>query len=167
MNVSSTHSFPVGKETFWKSIYFDEEYNKALFLTQIGAKSYEVLELKETDREIRRRVRVVPKQNAPAILAKFAKEDFSYVEEGTFSKEEGVYRFAIIPSMMPDKMKVAGKVTVAAAGDKRVTRTIDLDLKASVFGLGGQIEKFVGEQIQRGYEDSYQFTLDWIKNRSL
>ena len=167
MNLKTTHTFPIDVKTFWEKLYFHEEYNRALYLTQIGAKSYEVVECKDTEKTLTRRVKITPKQSAPSILQKMLKGEFTYVEEGTFHKADGTYRFQITPSMMPEKIKVSGVVTAVAAGDKSVKRTIDLSLKADVFAVGGQIEKFVGGEITRGYDESYEFTMGWIKKHGL
>lgn len=166
MKVTTSHTFPVSARTFWYDIYFNKEYNKTLYVERIRAKSYELLELSDTDTEIRRRARVVPEQKAPSVIKKLMKQEFNYVEEGTFSKKEEIYRFIIIPSVKPDKITVNGFVSLKPGRDG-ITRTIELDLKADIFAIGGQIEKFVGEQIKKGYDESYTFTLRWIQDHGL
>jgi len=166
MKVTTSHTFPVSARTFWYDIYFNKEYNKTLYVEKIHAKSYELMEFNDTDTEIRRKARVVPEQKAPSMIKKLMKEEFSYVEEGTFSKKEEIYRFTITPSVKPEKITVKGFVSLKPSGDG-ITRTIDLDLKADIFAIGGQIEKFVGEQIKKGYDESYTFTLKWIQDHGL
>jgi hypothetical protein len=167
MNLKTSHKFPVKPQTFWDSIYFDKEYNQALYRDHIHAKRYEVLEYSDTGQGIRRKVMVVPEQKSPRIIQKLIPGEFSYIEEGAFDRKEGTYRFRIIPSVKADKIAISGKVTAEPRGDGSVLRTIDMDLKADIFAVGGQIEKFVGEQIQKGYETSYQFTMDWIRKHDL
>jgi hypothetical protein len=167
MKVRTSHTFPLSAASFWKDIYFHKDYNTTLYKESIHAKAYDLVEFTETDTEIRKKVRVVPEQSAPKIIQKLISGEFSYTEEGTFSKKDGIYRFRITPSVKPDKIAVTGVVTVKAEGKKSVTRTIEVDLKADIFAIGGQIEKFVGDQIEKGYNSSYDFTLKWIKDHNL
>jgi len=167
MNLKTSHRFPVDSKTFWEKIYFDREYNETLYRDCIGVKSYEIMNMEEDGEKISRKVRVVPQQKAPGVIQKLISGEFSYVEEGTFQKKEGIYRFKIVPSIKADKITINGMVTAKDEGEKSVLRTIDLELKADIFAVGGQIEKFVGSEIQKGYEDSYRFTLDWIQKKGL
>jgi hypothetical protein len=166
MKVTTSHTFPVSARTFWYDIYFNKEYNEKLYVERIHAKSYELLEFTDTDTEIRRMARVVPEQKAPSVIKKLMRDEFSYTEKGTFKKKEEIYRFTIIPSVKPEKISVSGFVSLKPEGSN-ITRTIDLDLKADIFAIGGQIEKFVGDQIKKGYDESYSFTLTWIRDRGL
>jgi hypothetical protein len=167
MNLKTTHTFPIKPQTFWDHLYFDKEYNQKLYEEQIRAKQYEVLEYSDSEHGITRKVKIVPEQKAPVVIQKLISGEFSYVEEGTFDRKEGIYRFKITPSVKSDKIKISGKVTAEPREDGSILRTIDMDLKADIFAIGGQIEKFVGEQIQKGYEASYQFTLNWIRKHNL
>lgn len=167
MKIDTTHTFPVTPETFWNQVYFNKEFNKTLYEKHINAESYELIEYNETPEEITRKIKVVPEQNAPKVIQKMLSGKFSYEEEGRFDKKKQVYDFKIVPSVKADKIKVTGRVTAEPAGEGSVRRTISLDLKADIFGIGGQIEKFVGGQIKKGYDESYKFTLDWIKEHNL
>lgn len=167
MKVKTSHTFPVKPDTFWHDVYFNKEYNKTLYMEQIRAEAYDLLEFNETDDEIRRKVRIVPEQKAPTIIQKIIRGKFSYIEEGIFSKKEKIYRFTIIPSIKAEKINISGEVTVVSEGEGSITRTINLDLKTDIFGIGGQIEKFVGGEINKGYDSSYGFTLKWIEDHNL
>ena len=167
MKVSTSHTFPISEDTFWKEIYFNEEYNKTLYIEHIHAEAYETVEFTENDDEIIRQVRITPKQEAPGIITKFIKGKLTYLEKGRFDKKEKVFRFDVTPSAMTDKLEIAGKVFVETQGEGSIKRTIDLDLKAKIFGIGGQIEKFIGGQIRKGYDESYPYTMEWIKTHDL
>ncbi len=167
MNLRTSHRFPVSLRTFWDRVFFDREYNQTLYRQHLNVRQYEILAFEDDGDGIRRKVKVIPQQNAPVVIQKLLQGEFSYVEEGVFDKKSGVYKFRIIPSIKADKIKISGTVTAEPQGEDTVQRTIDLELKADIFAIGGQIEKFVGEQIQKGYEASYQFTLDWIGKKNL
>lgn len=167
MLIKVSHKFPVSAKTFWKSIFFNEEFNKKLYLEKIGTQAYETIVFEEKDETIYRKVRITPEQNPPGIIKKFIKGQFSYTEEGKFSAPDNLYEFKIIPSVVADKIDINGNVRVESEDDRVITRTIELNITAKIFGIGGQIERFLGEQIKKGYEQSYNFTLEWIKEKNL
>ena len=166
MKVSTSHTFPISEDTFWKEIYFNEEYNNTLYIEHIHAEAYETVEFEENDDEIIRQVRITPKQEAPKIITKFIKGKLSYLEKGRFDKKDKIFRFNVTPSAMTDKLTINGKVFVESRGGS-ITRTIDLDLTAKIFGVGGQVEKFIGGQIRKGYDESFPYTIAWIKTHNL
>src|SRR5690606_19496607 len=75
--------FETDKDTFWNKLFFDEEYNRRLYLDALGFKGFELLELTGEPGGVRtRRIRTEPKSEAPAVVTKLIGGDISYTEEG-------------------------------------------------------------------------------------
>ena len=86
MKATYTHTINCDVDTFWNKIFLDPAYNKSLYLDGLKFPEYESLEERDTGTTVVRRVRVVPKQDAPAAIQKLAGGRIAYTEEGTFDK---------------------------------------------------------------------------------
>jgi Protein of unknown function (DUF2505) len=159
-----SHEIQCDEETFWK-IFFDKDFNAALYKEGLAFPDYSVLELKESDKEIFRRVKVTPKMDAPAPVAKVLGSSFSYVEEGTFDRAAKIYRWKSIPSQMAEKVKTDGDVRAQPAGDGKVTRLSKFNYEAKIFAIGGLVESSIEKSLRSGWDKSAVFFNDWLKKR--
>src|SRR5262249_44398514 len=104
-----THEINCNADTFWK-IFFDDDFNTKLYKNEMGFPAYELVEHKETDTTITRKISAQPKMNLPGPLAKMFGSGFSYVEEGSLNKATKVWTWKTIPSAMADKLRTEGTV---------------------------------------------------------
>ena len=167
MKATYAHEFHCDADTFWNKIFLDPEYNKALYLQGLGFPEYEVLEERDTGNTVVRRVRVVPKQDAPAAIQKLVGGKLAYVEEGTFDKTAKRYRFKVVSGAMADKVRTDGELRIEPVGDKRVRRVFDMNVEVKIFGVGGMVESFVGKSLQENYDAAAKFTNKWIADKGL
>src|SRR5688572_15375865 len=93
------HEINCDAATFWKT-FLDKDWTQKFFLESMNFPEFEVLEQTETDKEIRRRARAMPKVDMPALVQKIMGSGFRYTEEATFDKASQVYRWKMIPSSM-------------------------------------------------------------------
>jgi hypothetical protein len=63
---------------------------------------------------------------------------------------------------MPDKVDTRGTLefSATAGGTKRIVRG---EIKVSVFGIGGIVEKFIVADVEKSYGDAAEFTRGWLK----
>ena len=167
MRVTISHEFDTDPDTFWDKIFFDREYNEALFKRGLEFPEYEILESRDEGSRVVRRVRVVPKQEAPAAVQKLVGGRFSYVEEGTFDKATKRYAFRVVPSSMPDKVRTDGELRVESVGPKKLRRVVDMTIDVKIFGVGGIVEGFVSRSMQDSYAQAAAFTNKWIAEKNL
>ncbi|MBI5488069.1 MAG: DUF2505 domain-containing protein [Deltaproteobacteria bacterium] len=167
MKVTVSHTLDCTAETFWKRIFFDREYNHALFVGEMKFPAYEVLELRETPERVDRKVRVTPPQKGPDIVRKFIKGTMSYDEIGAWTASDGAYRFRTITSTMTDKIKISGTVRVEPAAGGKIVRHADMEVVVDVMLVGGSIEKFLAGEIRSNYDVGAAFTNRWIAERKL
>jgi hypothetical protein len=167
MKLTISHEFDVDVETFWSRLFLDPEFNQALYVGALGFPEYKVLEEQDRGGEVVRKVRVVPRHDAPAAIQKLFGERFAYTEEGTFDKTQRRYRFRVVPGAMADKVKTDGELWVEALGPKKVRRVVDTQIEAKVFGIGGMIESFAVKSTRESYDQAAVFTRKWIADKGL
>lgn len=167
MKITISHEFNINAEDFWSKIFFDEEHNSKLYKEHLKFPEYSVLEVKEDGNFIKRKVHVVPKQEAPAAVQKLLGGSFAYVEEGTFDKTRKTYALRVIPGKMADKIRTEGEFRVETLGPKKSRRIFDCTVEVKVFGIGGMIESFVAKSMQESYAQAAAFTNKWIETKGL
>lgn len=158
--LSVTHTMDCDVETFWR-VFFDDEYNKKLYLEGLSFKSFEQLEKTET----KRRMRGVPKMALPGPVAKLLGDSFGYEEQGTFDKAASKFSWKMIPNTMTDKLFTSGSVKVEAAGEGKCRRISEATIEAKVFGLGGVLEGTAEKEIRDGWEKEAAFMNRWVKDK--
>ena len=136
------HTFDIDEETFWSRCFLDNEFNRKLYVERLQFTGYEVLEeKKEESGKIRKKVKATPKADMPKPIQKLFGSDSSYVEEGTFDGRRYVFR--ITPSKMADKITIGGEMWCDKRGDKKVERSVRIDVNVRIFGVGGIVESFI------------------------
>ncbi|HEY8380261.1 MAG TPA: DUF2505 domain-containing protein [Nannocystis sp.] len=151
-----THEINCNAETFWK-LFFDPEFNTKMFKEALAFPEFEVLEFRETDATIVRKVRAMPKLNVPGPVAKLLGSGFRYTEEGTFDKATQKWRWKMIPSALADKLRQEGTMWLEPIGDDKIRRVAELITEAKVFGIGGLIESSAEKQMREGWDASAVF----------
>ncbi len=158
--LSVTHVLDCDVATFWKT-FFDDEYNQRLYKDGLSFKSFEILERSEG----KRRMRGVPKLNAPAPVAKLLGDSFGYEEQGSFDEAASLYRWKMIPNTLTDKLTTQGTVKVEASGEGKVRRVSEASIEAKVFGLGGILESTAEKEIRDGWEKEAAFMNRWLREK--
>ena len=161
-----THEFNCSPDTYWK-VNFDREMNEQMYKKGLGFPEYTVQEQREDDREIFRRTLATPTINAPAVVQKAMGSGFRYTEETRFNKATKVSTFKGIPSVMADKLTTEGTFRVEAVGANRCKRTIDFQVDAKIFAVGGVFEETAEKNLRQSYDVSARFMNKWIADKNL
>lgn len=157
------HELDCDCERFWK-LTFEPEFNVALFKA-LEFPVWTVKELKETDTEIIRTVKAIPKMDAPAAVKKLLGSSFGYDEEGRFNKATKQLKFIIKPNVLTDKLRNEGTVNCEPRGEGKSTRIVTIIAEAKVFGVGGMIESSFEKSFRTGWQGSADFINKWVKER--
>ncbi len=157
-----THEIHCNVDTFWK-LFLDKEFNAKLYKDGLGFPDFTVVDQRETDSEVIRKVKGTPKMDVPGPVAKVLGSNFAYSEDGKFDKNKKLWTWKMIPSAMADKLRQEGSLRVEAVGDAKVRRIADLVMEAKVFGIGGLIESSAEKQLRDGWDKSAVFMNQWIK----
>lgn len=161
-----THEINCGQERFWE-LFFDTEFNVALFKKGLGFPEFDVLSFdKADDGTVKRKVRGRPKMNAPAAVQKLLGDSFSYEETGTFDPKTQVWKWEMIPSTLASKLRNEGTVKVESAGEGKVRRVATIEVEAKVFGVGGLLESTTEKEMRNGWDRSAEFFNNWIRDHA-
>ncbi len=63
--------------------------------------------------------------------------------------------------MMPDRVRNAGTIEVAAS-DRGVRRVVRGEVKVSLFGFGGVVERMIASEIVGSYAKTTKLMTEWI-----
>lgn len=168
MKFTLTNIFNTDAETFWAKVFFDQEYNRGLYLDELKFKRWELLELTGDPGAVRtRKTLMEPQSEAPAFLTKLVGGAIAYTEEGRFDPATKIWTYKIVTTKMSDKVSIGGKYWLEARGDKKVERFCDIDIKVDVFGVGGMVEKFLEQETRKSYVDATTYTNRYLAKNGL
>jgi hypothetical protein len=156
---------PASVDEHWR-VFFDDAFERALYLEAMRFPRYELLESRDSGDALHRKIKVVPRLEAPAAVAKLLGSSFGYVEEGTFDKRDRVWRSRVIPSVMADRIRSDFTVTAVEAGEGKCRRTVDVSVEARIFAVGGMVESVFEKSMRDGWRDSAVFMAEWLRRPS-
>jgi hypothetical protein len=162
------HIFNTDVDTFWDKIFFDADYNKALFEQHLKFAAYNVLELTRTpEGAVHRRVDCTPAIELPAVAKKVLGETVSYVEDGRYDPKSRRFTAEVQPKVGADKIHTRVVMYAEPRGDKRIERVAEVDSSVKIFGIGGMLESFMEKQMRASYDTAADFTNKWIADKGL
>jgi len=132
-------------------LYLDDAYDRAQYIDGLHYPSYELVERIDTDAEIRRTTRIMPKLDLPGPVARLFGSRFGYLEAGVFDKTKQVWTSLTTPNMLKGKLHSKTTVRVEPNGDGRCKRTIELEVEANVFAIGGLVESSLEKNLRAGW----------------
>jgi hypothetical protein len=164
MHFRFEHEFDIDPKTYWE-IFFDEEYNKELY-KRLRMSERQVLEQKDDGKTIRRSIRLTPADDVPAMFKSVIK-DTGYTEHDVYYRDRSSMDVTIEPAMMKNKFDFKATYSVAPVGpgNDRCRRVFEGDCKVSVMVIGGQIEKYIVENVRSSYDTATAVTREWIAKR--
>lgn len=166
-DVTLRHEINTDEDTYWSKIVFDEAFNKAMYVDHLAI-GWKLLEQKEDDAKITRRVHVEPPVgNLPGPVKKVIGEKLAYTEDGTFDKKSKRYSFKVTPSTLGEKTKVSGEMWVEKIGDKKIARFAKMHVEVKVMLVGGMVEERIISDLRASYDKGTTFTNDYIAKHGL
>ncbi len=161
------HTFDCTEDTYWTKIFFDEEYNRRLFLDALSFEKFSVVSLTDTPTGRRRVVDAVPKlDDLPGPLKKVIGEGIGYRETGEYDAAKNRVKTTVVTSRLSDKIQIEGELWTEGAGAK-CKRLFECRVTAKIFGIGGMIEKRVCQDMQQSYATAAKFTNAFIAEKKL
>lgn len=155
---------PCGVDRFWE-VFFEDAYSRALYLEGLQFKGYRVISLEETSRKLH----LSPKLNVPGPVAKLIGDSFAYEQHGSFDRAAGLFSWRMVQpgdvKGKPGAITSSGTIRVTADGADRCTRTDQVTVSASVFGLAGMIESAMEKELKSSWDTEIAFFKRWIAER--
>lgn len=160
MKFKTEHTFTGISLADYEKLYFDEDFQVALCQ---AVKLARKLDKREDDgKTLQRVVTVGPDREIPAPVAKvLGASRIEYAEhvDYTWGSFKGTWK--TISSIMTDKVDARGTFSFRET-PQGVVRTMEGEVKVKIFGLGGVVEKFIGADIEKSYQQAAEFTQKWI-----
>ncbi|HVJ94795.1 MAG TPA: DUF2505 family protein [Labilithrix sp.] len=162
------HEFNTDEDTYWSKIVLDQAFNKKMFEGELGFSGWNLVEFKEDDAKISRKIHVEPPSgNLPGPIKKLVGDRVTYTEDGVFDKKAKRYSFKITPSTLADKMKLNGEFWVERIADKKICRVCRVTVEVKVFAVGGAIEERILADMRTSYDRGSSFTNQHIAEHGL
>jgi hypothetical protein len=167
-DVRIVHEFPCDEDTFWQRCFFDEEYNRKLYLGALAFSEWRIAKQDDRGDTYVRSIETSPKlENVPGPMKKIIGDRLSYLENGTFDRKEKRYRFHIVPSTMPDKTRIDGAMYCERVGEGRIRRVVEVHVEVKIFAIGGMIEDKIAADLRSNYDKAATFTKTWLADKKL
>jgi hypothetical protein len=166
--VTLRHEINTDEDTYWAKCVFDADFNKKLYIDALKFPQWKLLDSKDDDTKIWRKVQVDPPTgDMPAAVKKVIGDRLSYVEEGTWDRKTKRYSFKVTPSTMAEKTKVAGEMWTEKLGDKKIVRITKINVEVKVFMVGGLVEDRIISDLRSSYDKGTVFTNQYIAENGL
>ena len=138
-------------------IMFDHEFDKRLVVEGMNNQACDLISRSVDGPTWTLHSRVTPQDNMPAFIKKLVGGGFALEERRTHQTGSGRARGEMLPSALRDKVRMVYDVSVVPDGDVACKRVMDWDIEVKIFGLGGQIEKFIAGEIERNLDASARY----------
>ncbi len=162
MHFRIEHEFEIDAKAYW-DLFFSSDYTEDLYRS-LKMRDWEILEQQDDGKTLRRKVKMTPAQQVPAIFQSVIK-DTGYTEHDVFHRERSSMDVTIEPAIMKNKFDMRGVYSVQPLGEGRCKRVWEGDVKVSVMLIGGQIEKYMVDEMKSSYDIATQVTRRWIDKR--
>lgn len=155
------HRLNCTPERHWE-LFFDPEWNRTLIVGGLGFFSCECSPAVDDGEQRRRTMRVTPKLNVPAAVAKLLGPRLAYTEKGVFHIPTERFEYETILSVLADKIRLGGAVSIRDEGDGKCTRIAELWTEAKIFAIGSMVERAAERNLRDGWGDSARWINGWL-----
>jgi hypothetical protein len=156
-----THRFACSVDRFWQ-LFWDADWTKTLIIEGLGFATCDIEPTVEAGGKKKRSMRVTPKLDIPAAVAKILGPKLGYTENGQYDLATGLWSYDLVLSVLSERIRMGGQLTVEADGPDRCVRHSKLRCEVSMFGVGGLIEKAAEKNMRDGWEKASAWTVKWL-----
>ncbi|MBX7083970.1 MAG: DUF2505 domain-containing protein [Nannocystaceae bacterium] len=156
------HDFDVTPAQFW-ALYLDPAFTRTLLLEGLGFGTAEIEPVVDRDGKRSRSMRVQPKLELPAAVAKVLGPKLGYTETGRLDVARSEWSYEIAMSVLTERIRLGGRMKVEPLGERRCHRTSVLWVEVRILGVGGLIEKAAEKNMRDGWEKAAVWVADWIR----
>lgn len=161
LELTLNHEIRCSADRFW-ALFFDPNFTREMIVGGLGFASCEIDEVRERGNKLYRDMRVTPKLDVPAAVAKLLGPKLGYTEHGVFDEDTKVWDHDLELSVLSDRIRMGGKVRVDPIGEDRCRRIADLWCEVKIFGLGKMVEKAAEKNMRDGWSRSAAWMNGWL-----
>jgi len=136
---------------------FDHAFDKRINIEGMGNQACELLNRSVDGPTWTMHSRITPPDNMPGFIKKLVGGGFAMEDRRTHQKGALDATGELLPSALRDKVKMGYKLRVVPDGDSACKRIMDWEIEVKIFGIGGQVEKFIAGEIEKGLDASARF----------
>jgi len=155
------HDIHCSADRFWE-LFFDPAFVREMIVDGLGFASCDVGPLVDEGALRKRETRVIPKIDVPAAVAKLLGPKLGYVEKGQLDTRTQAWTYEIVLSVLSDRIKMGGTMTVDPKGDSLCERHSELWVDVRIFGLGGLVERAAESNMRSGWNRSAEWMNGWL-----
>jgi hypothetical protein len=160
------HDIDCSAERFW-ALFFDADFTRTMIVDGLGFARCDIEPLQERGDKRTRSMRVTPKIDVPAAVAKLLGPALAYTEEGTFLVSKELWTYTLRLSVLSDRIRIGGKVRIEPKEGDHCVRVSDIWVEAKILGLGGMVERAAEKNLREGWTKSSAWMNGWLaKNPS-
>lgn len=160
------HTFECSQNTYWEKVFFDEEYNRRLFIDDLHFPEWRVIDQKDDGKKVVRVVRAQPPVgDLPGPLKAVVGDGAGYEEHGTYDRATHRCESKVIPNRLADRITVAVTTATEPLGDERCKRVVSGSVTAKIFMVGALLEERMISDLKRSYQKSADFTNKFLAEK--
>ncbi len=160
--VRPEHVLHCTPERFW-SLYLDDVWQRQMLTEGLGFEAPEILERRETDSGLFRKMSARPKLVVSGAVARMISHTLGYTETGEYFEAEARFTLSHATNIFGDRLELGGHFRIEALGDDRCRRLGHLTIRSKVPVMGGLIEKSVEQNVHKGWDASAEFVNDYLR----
>jgi hypothetical protein len=160
MKFALDHIFHAVRLPDYESLYFDEVFNAELGAALTMGRR--LLKLERTAGRVVRHVQFEPARDPDSAAGQaFGTSRASFIEELDYDTHGHRGTWKTIPNVWADRVRNSGSLELADEGGG-TRRTVRGEVRVSLFGFGGLVERAIVNEIEKNYARSTAFTLDYL-----
>ena len=163
------HTFNCSEETFWTKIFFDEDYNRRLFVDRLKFSVWRVVKHEDRGNLVERVIEAAPPiGDLPGPLKAVVGDNAGYQEKSVLDRAARRYTTTVVPNRLADKINVKVEISTVADGPNRCRRIARGSVNVKMmFPVGGLLEKKMIGDLEKSYAKSADFTNEFIAEKGL
>lgn len=151
-------------ERHWE-LFFDPDWTRSLIIDGLGFETCDIDPVRQDGTKRLRDMRVTPKLDVPAAVAKLLGDKLGYTEKGRYEETDRSWTYDMVLNVLTKKIRIGGVVTTEPLGDDRCTRVSKMWVEVKIFGVGGMVEKAAEKNMRDGWTKSANWINRWLADR--
>jgi hypothetical protein len=161
LELTLNHEIDCSAERFWE-LFFDAALTREMIVGGLGFASCDCTEAVSRNGKRERSMRVTPKIDVPEVVAKLLGPKLGYTERGSLDEKSMVWTYTLELSVLADRIRMGGSMTVEAAGPGKCRRLSKPRVEARILAIGGLVEKAAEKNLRDGWSKSAVWLNGWL-----
>jgi hypothetical protein len=159
------HEIACSEPRFWE-LFFDEAFTHDMIVKGLDFGTCDIEPVKEAGDRKTRVMRVIPKLDVPAPVAKLLGPKLGYTEEGTFFITKELWTYTLRLSVLSERIRLGGKLRIEPIDDTKCWRISELWCEVRILGLGKMVEKAAEKNMRDGWNKSAAWMNGWLAEQT-